>query len=1074
MAMRLDQPFDAEAIQDGPLDRAARRAVRAEVDGWCSYRNMSMRLTGPGHGVDNPGGGGGGGSGDTLLGIATVTEATGASKTNEPITLVWTPPPGTVSSLRNIKAYDNGVSGVGTQIANIQIDNKGLDAQGLRQVRVSLILPAIAANATRKIYFYQTDDAMPTGTAITEADIFATTYRVLKDFDIGGTTFSADSDTCEGVSSTPSRTAPYRMGTYVSGVNETALIYRLPPTNGGSAHASGDGLHVELHIYARKAGLGGVDGGNPITYIKTRVVWYNMDAARASPANYWYGVNTRRATSLSDATLINTDYTDPDGNVTRYNYPRSQPAATLTATGATVINNDSFGAATYSWTISTGTWASDILGAHITDGTGYAYVVERTNSTTIKVRVFKAFSGTSFTSGNWTIEGVGHEYGRKWDEVVHIGTVPTCHVVWGDHNSADASDSNAAMAFLIAAQAMMNYGFGYADVTHSMTNLNLMRADNAVRPFTQTGPELQPMGDVFTDIGGTGERDDIGPHPAWVIDGVTKFNSDGRRKIFENNRYWASSSYNSVRRLTGSPSTGSLGVCPRSDAGTEWGFNTAFDSVDIAVPVVRWNPFDGDNSHHPATALVPFLLTGEFMHLQEQQDMEYYAGHLSSDSAYQGDGIDKTPFGDGSLTARGDAPWGSSLQQRAEGYTLRDAALAYFMTPDNDNNGLYNSKSYYASKCAKAWGRFKFVMDNYTNGSAGALEDYFVATDGMKFVGYRFNGNYDFGIFQNYTTSFNFKQAYELGYYTSDTVACMLWYGDGVVGNSQSADVCPDWTMCAYFFPRWVHPANHVAIQTFAEGLRAYKDWPLNMEASAVGRTPAAFSLSGTSGTALVLTVSGNPFLNGGSWYAASGDFLGGHVWQTDGTGRGRIQSVTNGNQVVISTQRALTNASPGMGAITAVNSHPNGGYFAIQDYWLYQDVQIGSTLTFTNLSVAGNNATFTVIGLDGTRAHVTPNPTDMSADSAYNVTVDNPFSSTTPTLANCRICLPHPSDQPTVGSQKTWGSAPDYPIMHRAAAACFKDFGVPAAQDAVDYIDNHDFHADMNLTNHRYNINPR
>lgn len=63
MAMRLDDPFYGSVVPEGPLDRAARRAVRSEVDGLCAFRSMVSRLTGPGRGVDNPGGGGGGGGG---------------------------------------------------------------------------------------------------------------------------------------------------------------------------------------------------------------------------------------------------------------------------------------------------------------------------------------------------------------------------------------------------------------------------------------------------------------------------------------------------------------------------------------------------------------------------------------------------------------------------------------------------------------------------------------------------------------------------------------------------------------------------------------------------------------------------------------------------------------------------------------------------------------------------------------------------------------------------------------------------------------------------------------------------
>lgn len=928
---------------------------------------------------------------DALLGILTVTEASGASKTNEPISIIWPMgPDDNFTASDHLLIYDDDGSGnQGSALTNFQAVNLSTDANSKgRALAISGIIPSIGSGATRKLRVYKTSTTEPSGTAITESDLFATSWRVVVTFDIGGTSYVADSNDCNGASGTFSKTAATFHGTYLSGPAETCRVYSLPPKNAGTAHASGDGLRVWLHVYMRKAGTAAVSGGNPITHVKTRVVLRNMDTDRVSPANYLYGLTIERATSLSSGTLISTDYTDHDGNVTRYSFPRSQPAVTLTATGFTTT-----GAKT--WTIPSGSWASDIVGAHIVGDSGAAYVTARNSNTSINVYVYDASASlTSLTSGNWTIEGCGHEYGRKWDFEVNVGTQPTSVAIWGDHDSADTSNSKAALDFLIARKWLLNYSFLYADVTLSMTNLNLMRADSQVRPFTQLGPELTSMGDVYTDIGGTAERADIGPMAGWNLEGLTKWSPNGRRKIFENNRYWAGAFYNDIRRLSGSPSAGNLGVTPRADGGTEYKTSGSYSGTLINYPSVQWNPFDGDNSHHPATPIIPFLLTGELMHLEELQGIEYYSLHITADAAYQGSGINKTCFGDATETMRGSSPWGGSLQQRAEGYLLRDLAHAFICTPDNANDGLYNAKSYYTTKVQNTWSRADFVRVNYTNGNAGAGEDWY-ETDGPRFLGTRFNGNYDYGIFQANYVNLCLEAAADYGATTSETATFNEWFAVGITGQVTSGEVPPDYYVPGYFCARKTPGGTEV--QSWGDCLRAWFCAELGIEttsnANAMHRTPASISLSATSGASVTVTLTGSP-LGQTSWYAPSGNFLGMWVYEASGgSGKGRIVSVSNANTCVIDT-------------------------------------------TVTNGAA---------------------------------------FSSTTPTASNCRIPPPHPLDAPTTGSVKTFATAPDYPWVFRASAAVSGNrtgFSA-AAQTCIDYVDNHDFYADI-AKNIRYTIEPR
>lgn len=289
---------------------------------------------------------GGGGGGDTSLGILTITNATGSAGTSVPFQIAWPAAPAEIGTGQTLRVYDDNGSGAkGTVLSNFQVDNLSTDMNGDERLYVlSGIVPSLGASSTRKLFVEASSTAAPTGTAITESDLFATSWRNVVNFDIGGTTYTVDSDDLNGASTTWSKTAPVRHDDWLDGPCRRCFVYSAPPMNTGTAHASGDGLRVWFHIYVTKATTAAVSGGNPILSVECDITLRNMDTQRGSPANYWYGLQIQRSTSLSDGTLITTDYTDIDSNVTRYSYPRSSPAATLSAVGSTGTYRNSAGA----------------------------------------------------------------------------------------------------------------------------------------------------------------------------------------------------------------------------------------------------------------------------------------------------------------------------------------------------------------------------------------------------------------------------------------------------------------------------------------------------------------------------------------------------------------------------------------------------------------------------------------------------------------------------------------------------------------------------------------------------------
>lgn len=872
--------------------------------------------------------GGGGGGSDAFSGYLTHTEGAAQAKTNEPFQIAWPLAPGELGTGQTLRVYDDdGSGGKGTVLSNFQVDGLSTDANSDERICVlSGFTPSLGSGATRKLHVDVSGTAAPTGTAITEADLFATAFRLVVSFNIGGTTTTIDTDDFEGASTVWDKAEIVRHENYMEGPGTTCFVYSAP------VQAGGDGIRAYFHFYARKAGTAAVGGGNPIVVVDWEVELCNFDTERVSPVNFWYGLQVQRSTSLSDGTLITTDQTDIDGNVSRYVYARSQPAATLTATGATVTNHN-INDATYSWTRSTGTWDSDILGAWLTDGTGYAYILTRTNSTTVEVRVVKAFAGTSFTSGNWTVEAIGHRYGSAWVVRGSTGTVATSKVLWGDNTTSGGTaltpTTKAAMTHLSSKKAIPNYDFDIGDVTHSMTALNLMRADNAIRPFIIRGPDGSFMGDLTTNISGAGNRDDLSQ--MFYPDMLAKLDANGRRKLLENADYWGSCAYMNARRYSGSPAAGSLGVVPRPDNGTHYSFDSRWGTF-MAFPSLYFEPFDGDNGHQPETHYAAFLYTGKLIHIQRLQQSCFKHCMSDRDPTYNGTGINCTPLGDGSLTIRGGSPWGS-IQQRGEAWTLRDLLYATIVTPDASKPSLFNAKSCMKQWVGKTWDRAKFVMDTYTNGNAGLGEDYY-ATDGLRWVGSRFNGDLDTGIWQIRYFEIILKIAYELGLTNADALEFIEWFSVGYIGISQSPDVAPDWMSTAYYVAHSTVNGSlgKVAnVQTWAEIMQAWALFKGPYETTSGGgnyRRPASISLSATSGAAVNVTLTGSPF-GQTSWYAGDGGSIGGGwIYETaGGSGCGRIVSVSDANHCVIDTTvtggAAFSSTSPTASNVAIPIPHP-------------------------------------------------------------------------------------------------------------------------------------------------------
>lgn len=134
--------------------------------------------------------------GETFLNYLTITEGSGASKTNEPFFVMWPAAASAIGVGQTLNVYDdNGSGGKGTRLANFQVDNLSTDMNGdERLFLLSGIVPSLESSATRKLWVYTSSTAAPTGTSITEADLFATSWRMVVTYTIAGTAYSVDHD----------------------------------------------------------------------------------------------------------------------------------------------------------------------------------------------------------------------------------------------------------------------------------------------------------------------------------------------------------------------------------------------------------------------------------------------------------------------------------------------------------------------------------------------------------------------------------------------------------------------------------------------------------------------------------------------------------------------------------------------------------------------------------------------------------------------------------------------------------------------------------------------------------------
>lgn len=642
---------------------------------------------------------------DNFIGNITVTDISGVDKTNAivslgvPLSNTALPPP------REFRLYDDDGAGGKGAVLGFQVDgicSEAGDGAVPRYLKLTAIIPNIGPTSlvTRKLGMYASTSSVPTGTAITAADILATSFRVLVTATFAGVDYTVDSNNLLAASSTFSKTAAWksannwRLGPFCSEFHCSS-----PVMNAGTPLNSGNSLHIDMDITAYKAQAAAVSVGNPITAVRFVVTLRNGDVERsaADAQSLYYGLKVQRATSLTDGTLITTNYTNPDGMVEGYQWDTKSPASDITFSTS--------GTGFKTVTLASGSWDSNIIGAHITadSGTGKAFITVRLNATQVTAYVYEAFSSTTITSGTWTQNGIAHGYNSSASIVGWVGDAPTNVAAWGAHTSAATPTTRNALDYLTASRMMLNLSVPFSAVTNNPTKVNLMLApDGTQRPFMQTGPQsvsTYTMGNMTTDVGATGGRGDIGPVPLWTTASLAKGDQTGRFIDHWNARIMMTYPFVSPQRYSGTPTNGQLPVALRADNGTTYAWDSRFGGTLLQRPsayvissLASFPNWYGDTAHIPEPVYAQFLRSGDYHWMQWMDAQAIYLNWLSLNNAYNGSGINKTVFGDATGVT---ATVGGNDQTRSRAWSARTLFFTAAMTPDDSKPDLYNDKSYY-------------------------------------------------------------------------------------------------------------------------------------------------------------------------------------------------------------------------------------------------------------------------------------------------------------------------------------------------------------------------------------------
>jgi hypothetical protein len=787
----------------------------------------------------------------------TVQEQSGNAQTNMPFMFGLPLAPAALPSGSIVQILD----GASQQVVQTDQAASDLAKANVRFVAVSGVLSALGANASKQLTVQSVVGTPPGGVVIAASDITGLCSGSfepgLVTIVLGGLTYTASCAAALASGGTWGLTTSQNFGHFRSGPYCSAFLCSAPLVHSGTAH---NYLRVFFHVYAWKAGAGVITaqgGGNPILSVLTDVVVENGYAQTHTTAasDLYYAAQVQSSTSLTVATLTlanNVVLASGVGGAVNWTDDSTGPGTlTLGNVGGSNITTLSRSA---------GTWTANDNGRILVDGaTGAGQICSVTvGGTAASLRVVSNFSGTSLTSGNYTMHGIGHAYATRWRQRVVVGSpVATCDSTAQTISPWSGSGTRSVMPYLASSKMVPNY----ATLPANVSNAGAASAGYGARPYGALANGQSTLnGDLrdYFPTSGDGPYEQIGVNPGAEVAGAISMDTDGQYRLFRTAEIREFYQWHYRDTTTG--------LLPTMNGGTDWAWDprwgTLLATSSIPTTAVASGPHGGlDIAHSCNGAYLAYLLTGDFIHLEDVQATAFFFGWAAFNPGYAGSQLNRNP-------------WFGGDQMRAMAWSQRSTLQGAAVTPDGSAL-LGTTKLTINTFITNTWSGVQTPLVNDTL-------DY--GPSGPKWTQSDSNSGTSFAMYQSGFSAAVLQHARELGYLDANGSAFKAWWqSEIVVPATDAANVAPDyiagpeWAMmkptggAAHSDTTWAAAYQHTAWYT-----------------SGTRTTPVNLTFPGAlSGAAITATASYDPFGSDHSWY------VGGIVTQNGGPGVAKITAIS-------------------------------------------------------------------------------------------------------------------------------------------------------------------------------------
>lgn len=350
-----------------------------------------------------------------------------------------------------------------------------------------------------------------------------------------------------------------------------------------------------------------------------------------------------------------------------------------------------------------------------------------------------------------------HYHHARWRRVFWDGLVTEVNV-------------NYDRDYLIATKAIPNYDLNYGITDSKLEGMKKSWSENG-------NSDLMQVGTAKKHMPGTGGRDDYGILPAWTVHYIVSQDERAKKVMLGNAEQAGTWSIHYRDQKTDLP----MSIDDYAYAGL---YGNAGDKVNRTTKVSEEFPpcvdcYDGktwvektynssgvaDMAHQPSLSYVPYMLTGDYYHLEEQLFWATY-NFVQFNPWYRG-------LDEGLIY---------KTQTRAQAWTLRTMGQTIFIMPDN-----HPMKSYFKEKLDN---NRDWYQANYVDNS----ENFEWAND-IGWIGYSWNGKDKDGVYHGLVSSWmndfvtaSMGHLIDLGF--SDWSSVMNWHGKYVVGRLYGTDYC--------------------------------------------------------------------------------------------------------------------------------------------------------------------------------------------------------------------------------------------------------------------------------------------